>query len=104
VQPVTLGEIDQCLGAGAATVAGKDCSAASASCASTSGRLRSRANRLPHLAAARGLNGWLPVEQRKADRKRELEVRTTRQLRDKRRICAEVPRPESSNRWSRVNA
>jgi hypothetical protein len=83
-QAVTLGEIDQCLGAGAATVAGKNCERGERELRVDKRQVALQGEPAAPPRRCARINGWLPVEQRKADRERELEVRATRQLRDKR--------------------
>jgi len=66
-----------------------------ASCASTSGRLRSRANRLPHLAAARGYTA-----SSRSSNARQIASASSRSGRcgsseTSRRICSDVPRPDA---------
>jgi hypothetical protein len=84
VQPVTLGQIDQCLGAGAATVAGKHCERGERELRVDKRQVAFQSEPAAPPRRCARIHGWLPVKQRKADRERELEVRTTRQLRDKR--------------------
>jgi hypothetical protein len=79
---VAIGEVDQCLGAGAAAVTRKDRERGERQL-----RVDERQVALQGEPAAppRGgarIHGGLAVEQRQADRERELEVRATRQLRD----------------------
>lgn len=82
MKPVTVGEIDQRLSAGATTITGKDRQRGERQL-----RIDEREvplEREPAVPPCRGpvVDGRLPVEQSQADRERELEVGAAGKLRD----------------------